>query len=218
MKSTHDEWKALPLCPTGRRQGTGSTVHVAAVVLGRLRMIRATQKNRINTCKSCGGTCSFFLSRVWDKEKYNFDSPRGIKRQTFGIRALMLYHWATETLWWATVLQGAYEKKSIHSVALLRRPRSVAHGAIFCFLGKREGSARDEACASRRARNKNKIKKEKKTVVDLPPSQIQSVSGLQPACHCIPSVQLSKTKRYTKQSDSGGGVEKRGRLRNYLHT
>ena len=133
-------------------------------------------KNRINICKSCGGTCSFFLSRVWDLEKYNFDSPRGIKRQTFGIRALMLYHWATETLWWATVLQGAYEKKSIHSVALLRRPRSVAHGAIFCFLGKREGSARDEACASRRARNKNKIKKEKKkTVVDLPPSQIQSV-------------------------------------------
>ena len=94
----------------------------------------------------------------------------------------------------------------------------MAQGAIFCFLGKREGSARDEACASRRARNKNKIKKEKKTVVDLPPSQIQSVSGLQPACHGIPSVQLSKTKRYTKQCDSGGGVEKRGRLRNYLHT
>ena len=162
MKSTHDEWKALSLCPTGRRQGTGSTVHVAAVVLGRLRMIRATQKNRINTCKSCGGTCWFFLSRVWDKEKYNFDSPRGIKRQTFGIRALMLYHWATETLWWATVLQGAYEKKSIHSVTLLRRPRSVAHGAIFCFLGRREGSARDEACASRRARNKKKINKKGK--------------------------------------------------------
>ena len=49
-------------------------------------------KNRINICNSCGGTCSFFLPRVWDKEKYNFDSPRGIKRQTFGIRALMLYH------------------------------------------------------------------------------------------------------------------------------
>ena len=111
-------------------------------------------KNRINICKSCGGTCSFFLSRVWDKEKHNFDSPWGIKRQTFGIRALMLYHWATETLWWATVLQGAYEKKSIHSVTLLRRPRSVAHGVIFCFLGRREESARDEACASRRARNK----------------------------------------------------------------
>ena len=153
MKSTQDEWKALSLCHTGRRRGTGSTVHVAAVVLG-VKNDKSYTKNRINICKSCGGTCSFFLPRVWDKEKHNFDSPRGIKRQTFGIRALMLYHWATETLLWATVLRGAYEKKSIHSVTLLRRPQSVAHGAIFCFLGKREGSARDEACASRRAQNK----------------------------------------------------------------
>ena len=31
----------------------------------------------------------------------NYESPWGIGPQTFGFRAPMLYHWATETLWWA---------------------------------------------------------------------------------------------------------------------
>ena len=61
-----------------------------------------------------------------------------------------------------------------HSVALLRQSRSGAHGAIFCFLGKREGSAKGEACARRRARKKV-YEKGKNIVVDLPPTQIQSI-------------------------------------------
>ena len=70
---------------------------IAAVVLG-VKNDKSYTKNRWNICRSWGGTCSFFLSRVWDKEKYNSESSRGIKRQTFGIRAPMLYHWATETM------------------------------------------------------------------------------------------------------------------------
>ena len=30
----------------------------------------------------------------------NSEFPSGIEPQTFGFRAAMLYHWATETLWW----------------------------------------------------------------------------------------------------------------------
>ena len=33
-------------------------------------------------------------------QRKNSESPRGIAPQTFGFLALMLYHWATETLWW----------------------------------------------------------------------------------------------------------------------
>ena len=35
------------------------------------------------------------------KQRKNSESPWGIKPQTFGFHNLMLYHWATETLWWA---------------------------------------------------------------------------------------------------------------------
>ena len=35
------------------------------------------------------------------KQKKNSESPWGIKPQTFGFHNLMLFHWATETLWWA---------------------------------------------------------------------------------------------------------------------
>ena len=34
-------------------------------------------------------------------ERWTKESPWGIKPQTFGFCTLMLYHWATETLWWA---------------------------------------------------------------------------------------------------------------------
>ena len=47
----------------------------------------------------------FVLSRVWDKEK-NSESPWGIEPQTFGFRAPMLYHWATETLGWARSIRN----------------------------------------------------------------------------------------------------------------
>ena len=70
---------------------------LVVAVLG-VKNDKSYTKNRWNICRSCGGTRSFFLSRVWDKEKYNSESSRGIKRQTFGIRALMLYHWATKTM------------------------------------------------------------------------------------------------------------------------
>ena len=33
-------------------------------------------------------------------QRKNSESSRGIAPQTFGFLALMLYHWATETLWW----------------------------------------------------------------------------------------------------------------------
>ena len=36
----------------------------------------------------------FLSCRAWE-------SPWGIKPQTFGFCALTLYHWTTETLWWA---------------------------------------------------------------------------------------------------------------------
>ena len=42
----------------------------------------------------------FVLSQAWDKRK-NSESPWGIKLQTFGFRAPMLYHWAIETPRWA---------------------------------------------------------------------------------------------------------------------
>ena len=55
-------------------------------------MIRATQKIGEIYVEAVEEHVQIFLSRVWDKEKYNSESSRGIKRQTFGIRALMLYH------------------------------------------------------------------------------------------------------------------------------
>ena len=33
-------------------------------------------------------------------QRKSSESPRGIKPQNFGSCSLMLYHWATETLWW----------------------------------------------------------------------------------------------------------------------
>ena len=78
-----------------------------------------------------------------------------------------------------------------HSVALLRQPRSGAHGAIFCFLGKREGSAKGEACARRRARKKC-IKKEKHCGRSASHTDSECSSRLQPACHGIPGVRLVK--------------------------
>ena len=46
------------------------------------------------------GKMFFTLSWMWDKEK-NWEFPWGIEPQTFEFRAQMLFHWATETLWWA---------------------------------------------------------------------------------------------------------------------
>ena len=36
-----------------------------------------------------------------EEQRKNSESPWGIEPQTFGFCASMLYHWATETLWWA---------------------------------------------------------------------------------------------------------------------
>ena len=47
----------------------------------------------------------FVLSRAWEKEK-NSESPWGIEPQTFGFRASMLYHWATETVGWARSIRN----------------------------------------------------------------------------------------------------------------
>ena len=47
----------------------------------------------------------FVLSRAWEKEK-NSESPWGIQPQTFGFRAPMLYHWATQTLRWARSIRN----------------------------------------------------------------------------------------------------------------
>ena len=41
----------------------------------------------------------FVLSLAWDKKNSEF--PQGIEPQTFGFRAPMFYHWATETPLWA---------------------------------------------------------------------------------------------------------------------
>ena len=43
----------------------------------------------------------FFWLVTSVKQRKNSESPWGIKPQTFGFRNLMLYYWATETLWWA---------------------------------------------------------------------------------------------------------------------
>ena len=48
--------------------------------------------------KEISERCFFVLLRAWDKENVEF--PRGIEPQTW-FRAPMLYHWATETPWWA---------------------------------------------------------------------------------------------------------------------
>ena len=104
-----------------------------------------------------------------------------------------------------------------HSVALLRRPRSGAHGAIFCFLGKREGSVKGEACARRRARKKC-IKKEKTLWSICLPHRFRVLEQIAAYLPWHSRRSVSKTKRYTKRCDNGGGVEKRGRLCNYLHT
>ena len=37
----------------------------------------------------------FILSQTWEKEKKSY-LLRGIELQTFGFRALMFFHWATE--------------------------------------------------------------------------------------------------------------------------
>ena len=171
-------------------------------------MIRAKSytKNRWNICRSCGGTRSFFLSRVWDKEKYNSESSRGIKRQTFGIRAPMLYHWATETMMsngftrciWHTRPAYSYNKQSeqnqteirwrqdgkvVRSTALtydwpLSCPAKTAAewGTRRHFLFFRQAWRKCERRGLRKKKSAKKMyKKGKNIVVDLPPTQIQSV-------------------------------------------
>ena len=64
---------------------------------------------------------------------------------------------------------------------------------------------------------KKMYKKGKNIVVDLPPTQIQSVGVDCSLLGMAFQGSVSKTKRYTKRCDNGGGVEKRGRLCNYLH-
>ena len=61
----------------------------------------------------------FVLSWTWDKEK-NSESLRGIKPQTFRFSTLMLYHWATETLWWVRSTM-----KFIWLVSVLHTTRSM---------------------------------------------------------------------------------------------
>ena len=45
----------------------------------------------------CFGTNFILLSQAWKNEK----NPWGIDPQTFRFHSPMLYHWATETPWWA---------------------------------------------------------------------------------------------------------------------
>ena len=53
----------------------------------------------------------FVLSRAWDREK-NSESPWGTEPQTFGYRAPMLYHWATENPRWARgLLRSSYDTR-----------------------------------------------------------------------------------------------------------
>ena len=50
----------------------------------------------------------FFWLVTSVKQRKNSESPWGIKPQTFGFHNLMLYHWATETLWWARPIVKSY--------------------------------------------------------------------------------------------------------------
>ena len=41
-------------------------------------------------------------------QRINSEYQWGIKPQTFGFHALMVYHWVTKTLWWARPLEGSH--------------------------------------------------------------------------------------------------------------
>ena len=62
----------------------------------------------------------FVLSRGWDKKKKS-EFPEGIDPKTFGFRAPMLYHCATETLRWAISI--SYE---VHMIRILHTAR-ISH-------------------------------------------------------------------------------------------
>ena len=69
----------------------------------------------------------FVLSLAWDKKNSEF--PQGIEPQTFGFRAPMFYHWATETPLWARSIT----KVISHSSCIpLRSAMSEKH--LFLFL------------------------------------------------------------------------------------
>ena len=69
----------------------------------------------------------FVLSLAWDKKNSEF--PQGIEPQTFGFRAPMFYHWATETPLWARSITNIIS----HSSCIpLRSAMSEKH--LFLFL------------------------------------------------------------------------------------
>ena len=69
----------------------------------------------------------FVLSLAWDKKNSEF--PQGIEPQTFGFRAPMFYHWATETPLWARSIINIIS----HSSCIpLRSAMSEKH--LFLFL------------------------------------------------------------------------------------
>ena len=63
------------------------------MILKELNNVRA--KYRLKNYMGNKERCFSSYHERWTKE-----SPWGIKPQIFGFCTLMLYHWATETLWW----------------------------------------------------------------------------------------------------------------------
>ena len=69
----------------------------------------------------------FFFFVISMAQRKNFETPWGIETQTFGFWALMLYYWATETLWWARPLQTSYMTCVLHTARI-----SNVDSIMFC--------------------------------------------------------------------------------------
>ena len=105
--------------------------HASCILLGSAMLMAYCLKIEIREMVSFGLgkeiEKDFFCLVTSVGQRKNSESPWGIEPQTFRFHALMLYHWATETPWWArsnikfiwhtsyVVLKNQKEKKSLPS-------------------------------------------------------------------------------------------------------